>query len=621
MRTTVVALSLALIRTMCHPVSTSAFIAPSPVVGSSSHTICASWNKHKRRSRSLSTPSSLKLSTFVAISNAASSTLNELTKQIAAFKAPAPSTFTPYLPLILPLILLRNPIGLSRPLFIASIRTLLQLSILGGLVLSYLFQQSNPAVVLPYLSALAIIAAGEACSRSKYTYPKVKRHALTSLILGCGSALLLANPPFMAGSAGLGGGSAFNVNKLIPLWGLVLGNSVTAVALLASNLLTSIAESQSDIDLYLARGATVREATTPTIKAALTSALTPIINSLSVCGLVHIPGVMAGQILAGMDPSAAGKSQAAVMLLLAGASSLSAIVMSALIMRRAFSWNCQRVCDGWGESLVSFADGKGKARSQSATSKDSVRSPIRNIFNRTLLADNEDKETTTTTTTIMDHREATSLSDAAADETEPIVLHASSLPIERSNCTVSFKLRKGQRLGITGSSGSGKTSLLRVLSLLEGDIDSPSIKLYDKGPAQYAPTRWRRMVTWVSQHRPSLPGSPSEFHNVIKSFHSGQKSSHAEDPTAIASTWGLDASLLDRSWSALSGGEAARAALASAVALGSDVLLLDEPTAGCDARTEKIIEDTLKDMGCTIIIVTHSREQLDRFCTHHICFD
>lgn len=129
------------------------------------------------------------------------------------------------------------------------------------------------------------------------------------------------------------------------------------------------------------------------------------------------------------------------------------------------------------------------------------------------------------------------------------------------------------------------------------------------------------MVSWVSQHRPSLPGSPLQFHREVTSFHSGQMSSHSTDPTAIASTWGLDASLLDRSWSTLSGGEAARAALASAVALGADVLLLDEPTAGCDARTEKIIEDTLKDMGCTIIIVTHSREQLDRFCTHHITFD
>lgn len=44
-------------------------------------------------------------------------------------------------------------------------------------------------------------------------------------------------------------------------------------------------------------------------------------------------------------------------------------------------------------------------------------------------------------------------------------------------------------------------------------------------------------------------------------------------------------------------------------------------TAGCDSRTEIMIEDTLRDMGCTIIVVTHSQEQLNRFYTHLIDLD
>jgi ATPase subunit of ABC transporter with duplicated ATPase domains len=89
-------------------------------------------------------------------------------------------------------------------------------------------------------------------------------------------------------------------------------------------------------------------------------------------------------------------------------------------------------------------------------------------------------------------------------------------------------------------------------------------------------------------------------------------------PEEIAAEWGLPASVFDRPWTTLSGGEAQRASLAIALSSEPRVLLLDEVTAGLDEATEQLVEKSLAACGLPIIMVTHSSEQLHRFCTHHI---
>ena len=459
--------------------------------------------------------------------------------------------------------------------------------------------------MLPYLAALAVIAAREASSRCKQKYPRLKRHALFSLFVGCGSSLLMASLPTIFSSSATATSSvarSFDAKRIIPLWGLVLGNSVTALALLTSNLITALTESRSNIDMLLARGASVTEAITPTLTSSLTSALTPTINSLSVCGLVHIPGVMSGSILAGLDPGSAGRSQANVMALLASASSLSAFIMTRLITRTAFDAKWQRICEGWGKSVTAESSRDGDA-------------------NRERLSNGNEPSISE-----IKHLESISIS-GIDDTTRPVVLEVSSISVPRTNYKVSFTLRKGDILGITGQSGAGKTSLLRRLALLEGqngnDNGDGKMLLYGSEPDTYGCPSWRRKVTWVSQDRAMVGGTAIDLHRQIQKFSSVKKSvDEARADTNITHVatkeLGLDEALLDRPISSLSGGEAARTILSSALTLEGDVLLLDEPTASLDPRSEAIVESALRKRGSTIIIVTHSREQLERFCTHHI---
>lgn len=303
-----------------------------------------------------------------------------------------------------------------------------------------------------------------------------------------------------------------------------------------------------------------------------------------------------------MDPGSAGRSQANVMALLASASSLSAYAMSRLITRTAFDSKWQRICEGWGKSVTAESSRKGDTNGeQLSNAKGALISESRNI-------------------------ESTRI-NGIDDETRPVVMEVSTISVPRTSYNVSFTLRKGDILGITGQSGAGKTSLLRRLALLEGENNGNNgegkMLLYGSEPEACGCPNWRRRITWVSQDRATVAGTTMDLHRQIRGFSSVKNSvdeAHGGSNIRDIATkeLGLDEELLDRPLSSLSGGEAARTILSSALALEGDVLLLDEPTASLDPSSEALVESALKKRGSTIIIVTHSREQLERFCTHHI---
>jgi putative ABC transport system permease protein len=106
---------------------------------------------------------------------------------------------------------------------------------------------------------------------------------------------------------------------------MILGNCMTGIGLGLNTLTTSLASRRASVEAQLMLGATRRVATAPVTREALRSALMPVINSMSVTGVVSLPGMMTGQILGGVPPAEAVKYQILVMFLIAGGTGLGAV--------------------------------------------------------------------------------------------------------------------------------------------------------------------------------------------------------------------------------------------------------------------------------------------------------
>ena len=110
----------------------------------------------------------------------------------------------------------------------------------------------------------------------------------------------------------------YDARVALPLMGMILGNTMTGVALGVDRLLTAAVDTRVSIEARLALGHDRAEALGGVVREALRSGLIPTINSMSAIGVVFIPGMMTGQILAGVAPMEAVKYQLLIMFLIAG---------------------------------------------------------------------------------------------------------------------------------------------------------------------------------------------------------------------------------------------------------------------------------------------------------------
>jgi len=123
---------------------------------------------------------------------------------------------------------------------------------------------------------------------------------------------------------------------VIPIFGMILGNSMNAVAISLERLYASARDKINELEVLIACGATPWEAVRGCVCDAVRAGMTPTINSMMVIGLVSLPGMMTGQILGGADPREAVRYQIVIMYVIAAAVTMGSFILVGLTYKRLF---------------------------------------------------------------------------------------------------------------------------------------------------------------------------------------------------------------------------------------------------------------------------------------------
>jgi len=222
-------------------------------------------------------------------------------------------------------------LALSGKLLIAAVRTVIQL-ILLGLVLEYLFSSAHPALIALIALLMLLVAGREVMARQRRPFRGWWGYGLGASSMFVSSFLLLlftlnvivAPTPW------------YQPQYSIPLLGMLLGNTMSGVALTLDNLTQNAWRSRAQIESRLMLGEDWRSAMREHVRDSVRTGLIPIINAMAAAGIISIPGMMTGQILAGNSPMIAATYQILIMFMISAGTGFASVLASWLGARGLF---------------------------------------------------------------------------------------------------------------------------------------------------------------------------------------------------------------------------------------------------------------------------------------------
>ena len=220
-------------------------------------------------------------------------------------------------------------LGLNRDITVGTIRTFAQLFLMGY-ALTLIFQLDNLWFTLGVFAVMAVSASFIIRGRVKekqvsYVLPTFLTMFISYFITAIFvSGLIVGVEPW------------WEPRYFLPIGGMVIGNSMSALAIALERLFREMRQEKGLIETRLCLGANYKEASSEMFKNAVTAGMIPSINAMMGVGLVFIPGMMAGQILAGADPLQAIRYQIVIMLMLVGSTATTSIITMLIVRKRCF---------------------------------------------------------------------------------------------------------------------------------------------------------------------------------------------------------------------------------------------------------------------------------------------
>ena len=218
---------------------------------------------------------------------------------------------------------------MQKDLALGTLRTVAQLFAMGYL-LKIIFQINNPWLVLAVYLCMTYfsvrIIRGRVKEKSvEFLAPTMLSVTVSYTLVTClVTGLIIGAKPW------------WTPQYFIPIGGMVAGNSMNALAISLERFFSELRTRKDEVEMRLCLGADFREASRDMFRNALKAGMIPSINSMMGVGIVSIPGMMTGQILAGADPADAVRYQIVVMLMIVAATALSAMLVLHLVRRRCF---------------------------------------------------------------------------------------------------------------------------------------------------------------------------------------------------------------------------------------------------------------------------------------------
>ena len=218
-------------------------------------------------------------------------------------------------------------LGLEKSLLINTTRMLVQLSLIG-FVLKFIFAQTSVFWTIALALIMVLVAGREVTARLT-----TRLQGWWSYGIGTTTMFFISiSTTLLAVAFVISPDPWFAPRYVLPLLGMVLGNTLSGISLGLETLISTLKRERDSIEARIALGHDRFEAIEQPVRQALKTGMMPIINAMAASGIVSLPGMMTGQIMAGADPVEATKYQILIMFLIAGATAsgtLLAVLASA----------------------------------------------------------------------------------------------------------------------------------------------------------------------------------------------------------------------------------------------------------------------------------------------------
>jgi putative ABC transport system permease protein len=215
---------------------------------------------------------------------------------------------------------------LEEDIAVAIARSFIQLTAIGY-VIKLIFDADNVGFVVLLLAGMVLFGTFTATRRArKVPHPfwpvlvalSIAAAGTVGIVVGLG--IFDATPRFM-----------------VPVGGMVIGNSMTSAAVALNRLGDEVEAGARQIEATLALGATSTQAAAPIVRRSLRSGMIALVDSTKTTGVVFFPGTMVGSLLAGASPTAAVRLQLILLWVLLGAVALAGLIATTLAQRNFFT--------------------------------------------------------------------------------------------------------------------------------------------------------------------------------------------------------------------------------------------------------------------------------------------